>query len=178
MRHFKQCSTSIRMNLLFQPRSVGTQKRKFLSISKNLPKNNKRLMRKLSVMLKLPLRKKPKQKNKQSTTLKQNLPHGKTNKIIFLPQVKLLNLNTTTILKLRMMNCSRAKKSSSLSIGQILRKSTNGNSNKSKIKKRRKLLNLMNGWQPKTMRLQWARFLKKSTILNLRKRTMSISKTA
>ena len=145
MRHFKQCSTSTRMNLLFQPRSVGTQKRIFLSISKNLPKNNNRLMNKLFVMLKLPLRKKPKQKNKQSMTLKQNLPHGKTNKIIFLPQVKLLNLNIMIILKQRTMNYSRTKKSSSLSIGQILRKSTNGNSNKSKIRKRRKSLNLMNG---------------------------------
>ena len=145
MRHFKQCSTSTRMNQLFQPKSVGTQKRIFLSISKNLPKNNNRLMRKLFVMLKLPLRKKPKQKNKQSTTLKQNLPHGKMNKIIFLPQVKLLNLNTTTILEQRTMSYSRTKKTSSLSIGQILRKFTNGNSNKSKIRKKRKLLNLTNG---------------------------------
>ena len=145
MRHFKQCSTSTRMNLLFQPKSVGTQKRIFLSISKNLPKNNNRLMTKLFVMLNLPLKQKPKQKNKQSAISRRRLQHGKTNKIIFLPQVKLLNLNIMIILKQRTMNYSRTKKSSSLSIGQILKKSTNGNSNKSKIRKRRKLLNLMNG---------------------------------
>ena len=64
---FKQCSTSTWMNQLFQPKNVGTQKRKSISISKILPKNNNRLMRKLFVMLSLLLKQKPKQKSKQST---------------------------------------------------------------------------------------------------------------
>ena len=133
------------MRLLFQPRSVGTQKRKSISISKILPKNNNRLTRKLFVMLNLLLKQKPKQKSKQLEISRRRLQHGKMNKIIFLLQVKLLNLNIMIILKQRTMNYSRIKKSSSLSIGQILKKSTNGNSNKSKIRKRRKSLNLMNG---------------------------------
>ena len=133
------------MRLSFQQISVGKQKRIFLSISKILPKNNNRLMRKLFVMLNLPLKQEPKQKNKQSAISRRRLQHGKMNKIIFLPQVRLPKLNTTTILEQRTMNYSRTKKTSSLSIGQILKKFTNGNSNKSKIRKRRKLLNLMNG---------------------------------
>ena len=133
------------MGLSFQQISVGTQKRKSISISKNLPKNNNGLMRKLFVMLNLPLKQKPKQKNKQSAISRRRLQHGKMNKIIFLPQVRLPKLNTTIILKLRMMNCSRTKRISYRSIGQILKKSTNGNSNKLKIRKRRKSLNLMNG---------------------------------
>ena len=178
MRHFKQCSTSTRMNQLFQPKSVGTQKRKSISISKILPKNNNGLMRKLFVMLNLPLKQKPKQKNKQSAISRRRLRHGKMNKIIFLPQVRLPKLNTTTILEQRTMNYSRTKKIFSLSIGQILKKSTNGNSNKSKIRKKRKLLNLTNGWQLKTMLWQWARLLKMSIILNLRKRIMRTLRTA